>query len=306
MELATQQHGVVSTRQLKTLGYGRNSASKANRVGRLRRLHRGVYAVGHERLAWHGRCMAAVLACSPAVASHFSAAWLLGLVRTRPGTIHLTVPTQRHRKLGFAVHTAELTEVDMSEVDGIPITSPARTFLDLAADLSATRLERVLERAEELQTFDLAAVDVVLSRAGHHPGIARLRRAIAVYRPEPAIIRSDLERRFLALVRKAGLPTPAMNFNVGGFELDAYWAEERFAVELDVYETHGTRAAFERDRLRQDDLMLIGVELIRVTGPRLEREPTKVIERVASHLRRRREELIPGPTVVTCSPLGDR
>ena len=73
-----------------------------------------------------------------------------------------------------------------------------------------------------------------------------------------------------------------MNFNVAGYELDAYWEAERFAVELDVFETHGTRAAFERDRLRQEDLKLIGVEMIRVTGPRLDREPEAVIERVAA------------------------
>ena len=74
-----------------------------------------------------------------------------------------------------------------------------------------------------------------------------------------------------------------MNFNVAGYELDAYWEPERFAVELDVYETHGSRAAFERDRLRQEDLKLIGVEMIRVTGPRLEREP-EARRRVAAHL----------------------
>jgi very-short-patch-repair endonuclease len=115
-----------------------------------------------------------------------------------------------------------------------------------------------------------------------------LRRALDLYREEPAFTRSDLERRFLKLVTTAGLPSPSMNFNVAGFELDAYWQRERFVVELDVYETHGSRAAFERDRRRQDDLMLLGVEMIRVTGPRLQREPTQVIERVAAHLSRRR------------------
>ncbi len=179
----------------------------------------------------------------------------------------------------------------------IPTTSPARTYLDLATMLSDARLEGALQRGEELGRFDLTAVDDVLSRAGGHSGAGKLRRALAIYRPEPAFTRSRLEKRFLAEVRKAGLPTPAMNFNVAGFELDAYWAAERFVVELDVYETHGTRAAFESDRQRQDDLMLIGVEMIRVTGPRLKREPRQMIERVAAHLRRRREELSPGSTV---------
>ncbi len=112
--------------------------------------------------------------------------------------------------------------------------------------------------------------------------------ALAIYRKEPAFLRSTLEERFLKLVREAGLPAPAMNFNVGGYELDAYWERERFAVELDVYETHGTRAAFERDRIRQEDLLLIGVEMTRVTGPRLKREPQQVIGRVTNLLAQRR------------------
>jgi very-short-patch-repair endonuclease len=97
-----------------------------------------------------------------------------------------------------------------------------------------------------------------------------------------------LERRFLELVRKAGLTPPAMNYVVGGYEVDAYWEPERFAVELDVYETHGSHAAFERDRVRQEDLLLIGVEMTRVTGPRLEREPRLVLDRLEVLLRQRR------------------
>ncbi len=86
---------------------------------------------------------------------------------------------------------------------------------------------------------------------------------------------------------EAGLPQPRTNFVVEGFELDCYWPEFRFAVELDVFETHGTRAAFERDRKRQEDLLLAGIGMTRVTGPRLEREPEEVIKRVARLLRQR-------------------
>jgi very-short-patch-repair endonuclease len=294
LELATRQHGVVSTRQLKTLGYGRNSASKANRVGRLRRIHRGVYAVGDERLTWEARCLAAVLAARPAVASHLSAGWLWGLLRNRPGTIHVTVPAPRRAKRPFVVHFADLPARDRWVLEDIPITNLARTLLDLAAILSPAQLERALERAEELGLFDLVALEDVLGRAGHHPGVAKLRRALAIYREnlgDPAFERSKLERRFHRLVKRAGLPTPSMNFNVAGYELDAYWERERFVVELDVYETHGSHAAFERDRLRQEDLKLKGVEMIRVTGPRLDREPERVMERVAAHLEQRRREL---------------
>lgn len=291
MELATRQHGVVSTKQLAGLGYTRSSASKANGVGRLHRIHRGVYAVGHHDLTWHGHCMAAVLACAPAIASHLSAGWLWGVLRWRPETQHLTVPTTRHRKRQFVVHTADLAEVDIDLVDGIPVTSLPRTYLDLATVLKPKPLERTLDRAEELRLFDLGPIEELLSRAGNHPGAAKLRTALAIYRPQAVFTRSGLEREFLELVRAAGLPAPAMNLNVAGLELDAYWEAERFAVELDTYETHGSHAAFETDRRREDDLLLLGVEAIRVTGPRLEQEPKATIARVAAHLQRRRTEL---------------
>jgi hypothetical protein len=286
-ELATRQYGVVSTRQLKALGYGRSSASKAHRVGRLRRIHRGVYAVGHEVLDWHGRCMAAVLAARPAVASHLSAAYLWDLLRFRPEAIHVTVPASRRPRRDFHVHCAPLAAADLATVDRIPATGLARTQLDLAATLPLQRLEGALERSEELRIFDLWELEEVLDRYSHHPGAKPLRDAIDIYRPDPIFTRSGLEECFLTLVKAAGLPAPSMNINVIGLELDAYWPEHRFAVELDVYETHGTRAAFERDRVRAEDLLLAGIEGIRVTGPRLKREPERVMERLGQHLARR-------------------
>lgn len=156
--------------------------------------------------------------------------------------------------------------------------------------LPANRLRRVIERSEELRLLDLGPIDSLLARAGGHPGAGRLRRALALYRPPP-FTRSGLERRFLGLVGDAHLPVPSTGFNELGRELDVYWQAERFAVELDVYETHGTREAFESDRLRQENLRLGGIEMIRVTGPRLDREPDEVIERVAGLLERRLREL---------------
>jgi very-short-patch-repair endonuclease len=174
----------------------------------------------------------------------------------------------------------------------IPVTSVARTKLDLAATLSMSRLVHVLERSEERRSFDLGAIDDLLARTVGHPGRGKLRAALAIYRDQdPAFERSKLEARFRRLLKRAGLPAPAMNLNVLGYELDAYWEPERFAVELDVYETHGSHAAFERDRLRQEDLKLKGVEMIRVTGPRLDREPEAVVARVAAHLEQRRRQL---------------
>lgn len=150
----------------------------------------------------------------------------------------------------------------------------------MAAAVRFETLERLVERAEERGLFDLRRVEDVLARTVGHHGHGRLRRAIALYQPS-SFTRSGLERRFLELVLEAGLPQPHTNYVEHGFELDCYWPEFRFAVELDVFETHGTRAAFERDRKRQEDLLLHGIAMTRVTGPRLEREPEEVIERVA-------------------------
>jgi hypothetical protein len=160
-----------------------------------------------------------------------------------------------------------------------------RTLLDLAAAVRFDWLERMVERSEELELFDLWAMEDLLKRTVGHPGHGRLRKAIALYRPM-SFTRSGLERRFLELCLEAGLPQPRMNYVEEGFELDAYWPEYRFAVELDVFETHGTRAAFERDRKRQEDLLLAGIQMTRVTGPRLQQEPAEVIARVARLLER--------------------
>ena len=172
----------------------------------------------------------------------------------------------------------------------IPVTSVARTHLDLAAVVSAWSLKRMLERSEELKLFDLAAFDDVIARNRGHHGAKRLHRAVASYRPPP-FTRSGTERRFLELLAEAGLPRPATGYNLLGHELDFYWPELRFAVELDLFETHGTRDAFERDRLRREDLLLDRVEVTNVTGARLEREPRRVVERIARLLELRRAEL---------------
>jgi len=145
----------------------------------------------------------------------------------------------------------------------------------------------MIERSEDLELFDLRAVEELLERTAGHQGHGRLRRAIALYRPT-SFTRSSLERRFLELCLHSGLPQPHTNFVLHGYELDCYWPEHRFAVELDVFETHGSRAAFERDRKRQEDLLLHGVAMTRVTGPRLDREPRQVIRRIARLLEQRR------------------
>ena len=228
----------------------------------------------------------------PAVASHGSAAYLWGLYRFAPETIDVTAPIRRRAKRDFRVHFSSiLAAEDRGEREGIPVTSVPRVLLDLAIRARPDQVDRLLERAEELELFDLRAIEDVLDRAGGHRGRGRLRRALALYQPDPSFTRSRFEKHFRRLVISAGLTAPSMNFNLEGYELDAYWPDLRFTVELDLFETHGTRAAFERDHLRQEELKLLGVEMIRITRPRLQREPEAVIRNLATLLDRRRAEL---------------
>jgi hypothetical protein len=243
----------------------------------------------------HAQCLAAVLASGPnALLSHASAAWLWGISSRSPMPFEVTVPAVRRPRPPIVLHRSRaLTEEDWELVDGIPATALPRTLLDEAAAIRFEYLRRMLERAEELRLFDLRAVDALLVRSAGHPGVGRLRRAIALYRTPP-FTRSGLERRFLELVERAGLPRPVTGFNEAGHELDVYWPEVRFAVELDTFETHGSREAFERDRKRREDLKLAGVETIDITGHRLDKEQRQVIERVARFLAQRGRELAPG------------
>ncbi len=142
------------------------------------------------------------------------------------------------------MHSAEaLTLADRATSEGIPVTAIPRALLDFAA-VEPRFLGAALERAQRLGLLDLVAIDDLMSRSRGFRGVARLRRALEIYRV-PAFTRSGLERRFLSLAREADLPLPSMNLVVAGYELDAYWPAERFAVELDTYDYHGSPAAFE-------------------------------------------------------------
>lgn len=290
--LACRQHGVVSIRQLRSIGYSHSSVEKAVGGGRLHRLHHGVYAVGHTNLSLLGRCLAGVLAAGPAsLLSHYSAGWLLGLISTRPIPVHVTTPMPRRRRDGIRIHHSRtLLEADRGLERGIPVTSVARTALDLAAGVRFRTLRRLIRRSEDLEVFDLDDFRSVIARNSGHRGRSPLQRALAIYEP-PRFTRSELELEFLAWIEGAKLPQPVTAFNVAGYELDVYWPELRFAVELDVYATHGSHEPFEEDRRRDEDLKLAGIEVVRITGRRLEREPRQVIKRISELLTQRQRQV---------------
>lgn len=273
--LAGTRWGVVGRHQLTELGIAPRTIDGWLASGRLHRLHRGVYAVGHPHVPLEGRWLAAVLTCSPgAVLSRYDATQLWGLARYANARIDVTVTRDVRSRPGLRVHrTRSLPEEDVEERLGIAVTSVARTLLDMAAVVGPEALCRLVDRAEALRLFDLRAVDAVLARAAGRRGATALRAVVAVERP---LTRSELEERFAALAARWQLPTPLTNVLRCGYEVDVLWPDRGVVVELDGFETHGTRRAFERDRLRDAALTAAGFRVLRVTWRRLRDDPAGV------------------------------
>jgi predicted transcriptional regulator of viral defense system len=240
-KLADRQHGVVARWQLLALGLSSSAIERRIAGGLLVSVYRGVYLVARTKLSPRGHWMAAVLSCGPAaVLSHRSALMLHGVMLIGGGKIDVTIEaTGRVQRGKLRIHTSMLDAEDIAGVDGIPVTSVARALLDSATALDDDRLLRVIEEAERRDLFDLRAVERVLARRAHVPGTRRLKRVLAAYRG-PAPTRSELERLFLELVRRAGIPLPLVNTIVAGLEVDFYWPDARLVVELDGART--TRA----------------------------------------------------------------
>jgi REase_MTES_1575/Transcriptional regulator, AbiEi antitoxin len=279
-ELAQRQHGVVAHRQLTDIGLSPSAIRRRLGLGRLHPVHRGVYAVGHSGLSGHGRWIAAVLACGPsALLSHGTAAALWAIISSSSAQIHVVAARTRNGRRGIVLHRPRyLPEEDRAVVDGIPVTSVARTLVDLAGVLPGQRLKHAVDEAERLQLFDLRAVERVMHRGHARRGLPALRAVLDDYLGPPPLTRSELERRFLELCRDAGLPMPQVNVLVAGIVVDMVWHESRLVVELDGHSYHRTRKAFEDDRIRDATLQAAGYRVIRITHRRLEREPAGVVE----------------------------
>jgi hypothetical protein len=173
---------------------------------------------------------------------------------------------------------------DRTVHEGIPVTTVARTLVDLAEVVRQQELERAVEQAERLRLFDLRKVENVCERSRGRRGLRPLRRLLSDAVGEPPVTRSELERRFLDLCRDAGFPEPALNVSIAGFVVDFLWPSKRLVIELDGHAFHSTRAAFERDRVRDAKLQLAGCRVMRVTYRRLDREPAAVAEDVGALL----------------------
>jgi very-short-patch-repair endonuclease len=263
--IAGRQHGVVATYQLEAVGLLPSGISDRTRAGRLHRIHRGVYAVGHSRLSNEGRWMAAVLAYGAgAVLSYHSAGALWRIIRNPDGRVDVSVPGNcgRSRRQGIRVYrSSTLTPADCATRDGIPVTRPSRTLDDLRRVLPSQKFAAALREAEFLRL-----------PIGQRQQVDRAR--------------TDLEAMFLALCRRHRLPQPWMNVKVERFEVDFLWPARRLVVEVDDWESHRTRSAFEEDRRRDARLKLLGYEVLRFTRRQVKDEARTVAATIRMLLRR--------------------
>jgi predicted transcriptional regulator of viral defense system len=271
-ELATRQHGLVTSRQLAALGFGRGAISHRLKLGRLHPIHAGVYALGHKRLTTRGRWLAAVLACGEGAAlSHRSAAGLWGLIHPRAAPVDVTSRHGRQGRAGISLHQGQIHDEDLTTVDAIPVTAVARTLFDLAEVVDERRLERAFEEADRLGLLEMQALEQVCARGRGRHALRPIRRLIAMSRLPPTT-RSPLEDHFTGFCQKHQLPPPATNVLILGLEVDALWPRQRLIVELDGFAFHRHHAAFERDRARDSALQAAGYRVVRLTHRRLQAE----------------------------------
>ena len=280
-----EQHGIVAVAQLRALGLDKYRVRRYVANGRLHRVHQGVYSVGISMLSVRGKYLAAVLACGPgAVLSHRAAADVWRLRPNAAGRLEVTVPRHRDGPSNVEVHRSRsLRSQDITIKHGIPVTTVARTLLDLSAILGAADLEVAVDRAERLGLFDLTAVVDVLERARGRRGSGKLRRTVQAY--EISTQKSNLERRFKAILETAAdIPSPFFNAMVDGeagtHEVDAHWPAYSLAVQVDGFEFHRTRRDRENDAASDADLELGGQRVMRFTWDDVTVHASRTLRRI--------------------------
>ena len=247
--IARGQHGRVAWRQLVAAGIDRFTIQRWPADGRLRPMHRGVYAVGHVAPSTDADYIAAVLACGAgAVLSHRAAAYKLALLRGAPPPPEVAVPTTAHRRRpGIVIHRVKALHVlDASTLDGIAITTVPRTLLDLAPTTPLRHLTRLCHEAWVRHECGPDRIEACIARNPHKPGAAKLRRALG-----SDVTLSALEDGFLELLKRHGLPLPRTNIDHHGDKVDCHWPQHDLTVELLSFRYHATRHAFEVDIARR-------------------------------------------------------
>ncbi len=285
--LARQQHGVVARSQLMEMGLGEDAIDHRLDLERLHRVHRGVYSVGHRLIHKQGLWMAAVLASGPgAVLSHQTAAALWNLRGYSGGAVYLTLARKSTSSKRIRRHHSPLPADEVALKDGIPTTSVHRTIFDLATSEDVDAVVAMIKEAEYLHLWDRLSLPHLLDRYPAKRGSRKVRSALKRITEEPTgQKRSRLEERFASFLRRYRLPLPRFNdwiaLDPKPYRADCHWPKRRLIVELDGWEGHSTRSAFQDDRGRDRALKVAGYSVIHLTWAQLDSEP----EAIAADLR---------------------
>lgn len=281
--LARRQWGVVARWQLLERGISSTTITRWAAEGRLIRIHPGVYAVGHSALATEAQLLAAILyAGKGAALSHQTAAWWRGLLQREPRTIHVTTPHRRPSLKSVRLHYRAPTRRTLHK--RLPITPVPQILLDLATTSTRRTLRAAIAEADHQRILDPAAL-IAIQRRGRR-GSAELRKALEHHLPQYARTKSPLEALFLDLCRAHEIPLPEINVEIAGYEMDAVWREQCFAVELDGGESHGNPTAVVRDRAKELAIRQEGYRLHRYSWRQVADEPGAVAVDVLNGLRR--------------------
>lgn len=277
---------MVARWQLVGAGVTRNQIVMRLAAGRLHEVHRGVYLVGHEIAPEYAYETAAVLACGGvATISHESSTALWSLTPyPAPDPVRITIPPGRSvQRLELQIHRAELAPRDLRRRHGLPLTSPPRAILELAGHLELDQLEFLIAEAHYRRLVTDAELQDQVTRNPGKRGVRRL-RAVLDLPGGPRRTRSPAERDLLAVLRRAGISGYETNARIHGYEVDFLWREQRLVVEVDGYDGHSGRVAFERDRLKAATLTAHGLRVMRATGRQVRRDPDGVLDRILSAL----------------------
>jgi very-short-patch-repair endonuclease len=279
LAVAERQFAVISARQLLHIGLSWSDIERWCQTGRLHRIYRGVYGLGHRPLTAEAWCAAAVLVGGPGAAlSHEAAAWWWGLMPTEPTIIDVSGPERRRRVSGVRFHQLSPAAIDARIVRrGLPTTPVSRILLDVATHLPAEQVRRVLAQAEFHRLLDPVQALELCGRG--RPGSTILRQAIQAHLAGHHTA-SELEDRFLALLRRRRVPLPVFNVVVEGLRVDALWHERRVIVELDSVAAHATPARMKLDRARDLRLRTAGYRVARYSWDQVTQEPEAVIRDV--------------------------
>jgi Transcriptional regulator, AbiEi antitoxin len=281
--VATRQSGVISIEQLRALGLTYEAVRARVRRGRLIPIHRGVYAVGHTSLVPRAYLIAAVLACGPdSFLSHRTAAAVWGLREVVTRSVEVTVPSNRTgRTKGLVIHRTTSSR-DRSEVrvrGGLRVSSVPRLLIELASREKPAELDRLITQAVRKQVLEVEAVERAIAKHCRRPGVAKLATAFEDYRPKPDR-KSGLERDFDALIAGTDIPEPLRNIFIDGWEIDCYWPDANFAVELDGRPYHIAVRDQDKDKYKDAKLMVAGITVMRITDTRFELDRQGVLDDV--------------------------